>query len=380
MSSESVRPHLLTYAEVAAWLGRSVTFVEKAVRFRGLPVVRQGRNVRFDRQEVRHWMDEQDEEWDNRITPVRPTPRGGHREVYPRDTIGDLDSCWCGDSLDHDWPGKQTGAPHPHDHEGMQQVVLVQNEEEPQEGRIDRKMLRGFHGTLKSFIVKCVNENGLRYRYSTKNSELILYPPDDSRPISVYARNNDSQMRSLRQWYAAHVEPFIKVGEASVQDLAVKFNDPAEHPPAQPDPPEGGNQVPGSSEEWVTYTTEEGVEVPEFETNGSIYRCRLCMGTEQEYVSDRRTGIGGHVRMMHRERANLYTPEAQAKALDTRRFNRLNSEVAKAVEILAVATGTVLGSSRELEQLRAEVAKQKKRADDAEAKLALMREAFQGLE
>src|SRR5262245_19138344 len=147
-SSESVRPHLLTYAEVAAWLGRSVTFVEKAVRFRGLPVVRQGRNVRFDRQEVRHWMDEQDEEWDNRITPVRPTPRGGHREVYPRDTIGDLDSCWCGDSLDHDWPGKQTGAPHPHDHEGMQQVVLVQIEEEPQEGRIDRKMLHGFHGTL----------------------------------------------------------------------------------------------------------------------------------------------------------------------------------------------------------------------------------------
>ena len=29
--------------------------------------------------------------------------------------IGTFDVCWCGQARDHDWPGKDSGQPHPRD-------------------------------------------------------------------------------------------------------------------------------------------------------------------------------------------------------------------------------------------------------------------------
>lgn len=380
MSSEPVQPPRLTYEQVGAWLGRSTTHINRLVRERGLPAHREGRRVWFDRAEVLSWLERQEEEaGDNRIQPVRTLKRGGAQYVYPSQTIGDLDHCWCGEAVDHDWEGKAQGAPHPHEHEGMTQVVVVQNETEPsEERRIDRKNLRGYHGTLKDFITQCVNVDHVRYRLG--RTETILYPPDDSRAISVFARNNDSQMRSLRQWYAVHVEPFKEVNMTeAVQNLAESKNDPVEHPP-KPEPAESRDP------EWRPYVTDEDVPVPNFETNGTLVRCTICLGTENEYVSDKRTGIGGHNRMLHRDRSNLYTPEAQAKALDTRRFNRLRDQVVEAQRILAVALGSPIADPKqvsamlaEMEQLRQEARDAKARADDAEARLALLNEAFRGL-
>jgi excisionase family DNA binding protein len=385
MSSEPVPPRL-TYEQVGAWLGRSRSHIQRLITERHLPAHKSGQRVWFDRMEVLRWLAEQEkEEADNRIQPVRPLGRHGVQHVYPSQTIGGLEHCWCGDVVDHDWPGKTTGAPHPHDHEGTQQVVIVQHEQPDEQRRIDRKNLKGYHGTLKDFITQCVNVDGLRYR--SGNSETILYPPDDSRPISIYARNNDSQMRSLRQWYAAHVEPFKETNmPEAVRHLAEVTNDPVEHP-SPPDPVPEPNQATGStSGEWVTYRTDDGEEVPNFETNGTQVRCRLCLGTENEYVSDRRTGIGGHNRMLHRDTSNLRTPEAQAKGLDTRRYNRLREQVEDAHRMLSLALGLratdpqqVAALVAETEALRGRIAAAEKRADDAEAKLTLMREAFEGL-
>jgi excisionase family DNA binding protein len=376
VSSEPVPPRL-TYEQVGSWLGRSSTHVQRLVRERGLPAHHEGRRVWFDRTEVATWLsDHEDEAGDNRITPVRPLKRpGGSQTVYPSQTIGDLDHCWCGDVIDHDWAGKNSGAPHPHEHERTQQVVVVQ-QEPGDERRIDRKNLKGYHGTLKDFITGCVNVDHLRYRLG--RTETILYPPDESRPISVFARNNDSQMRSLRQWYAVHVEPFKEVNmPEAVRHLAEAKNDPAEHPPV-PEPDENDG--------WVTYVTDEGEEIPNFETNGEWVRCRECQGKPTAYMSKSRRGIGGHNRMNHRDTESLRTPEARAKALDTRRYNRLRDQVIDAQKVLAVALGTPMTDPKqvgamvtEMEQLREQVKAANKRADDAEAKLALMREAFEGL-
>lgn len=374
---EPVQPPRLTYEQVGAWIGRSTTYVQRLVQDRGLPAHREGRRVWFDRMEVLGWIEEQDKDeiGDNRIRPVRPLGRHGVQHVYPSDTIGELDRCWCGEDLDHDWPGKATGAPHPHEHERTPQVVVVQ-QEPSEERRIDRRDLKGYHGTLKDFIVQCVNVDRLRYRLDI--SQTVLFPPDESRPMPVLAQNTDTQLRVLRQWYAVHVQPYKEVNMTeAVRHLAEARNDPDEHPPAPAQESDG---------EWRPYLTDDDEEIPNFETNGRLVRCKLCLGTDREYVSTSRRGVGGHNRMNHRDTENLRTPEALAKGVDTRRYNRLRDQVIEVQRLLAVALGTpmtdpkVVGQIRnEVESLRQQLAQQTKRADDAETKLALMREAFEGL-
>jgi excisionase family DNA binding protein len=401
MSSEPVPPRM-SYAQVGAWLGRSVSHVHRLANEHGLPSHRSGRRVWFDRNEVAAWLAEQDEESDNRIQPVRPLGRHGVQNVWPSQTIGDFEHCWCGDVLDHDWEGKEAGAPHPHDHERAQ-VVVVQQHEPEDRPHIEQRVLRGYHGTLKKFISQCVNQDGLRFRQG--NNETILYPLDDSRPITVYARNTDQQLRGLERWYAAHVQPFKgQVQESNVRDLAAKVNDPVEHPsstiqfqdtPADPAtylPPQP-NQSTDSAEpdedvepEWVTYVTDEGEAIENFETNGELVRCRECLGTENEYVSSSRRGIGGHNRMLHRDTSNLRTPEALEKATDTKRYNRLRAQVQDAHEALGAALGIQQESAKvkalqaENKGLRDQVTALAKRVEDAEARLALAREAFRGVE
>ncbi|MER5754372.1 hypothetical protein [Streptomyces sp. NPDC002088] len=35
------------------------------------------------------------------------------KEVPVLDTFGELARCWCGEPSNHDWPGREDGAPHP---------------------------------------------------------------------------------------------------------------------------------------------------------------------------------------------------------------------------------------------------------------------------
>jgi excisionase family DNA binding protein len=372
-------PPMLTYAQTAALVGRSVSTVEKWVRNQNIPFHRIGRNIRFDPVELRQWLEENEITSDNRIRPARPLKkRPGAQYVFPSDTLGDEEHCWCGDTLGHDWTGKDKGAPHPHDHEGIQQVVIVEPTPGPRRNRIEKTDLRGYHAALKSFIIRCVNIDGLGWR--GQQNSVLLYPPDDTQPITVYCRNNDSQIRSLKQWYAAHVEPQGTVDDPAVTDqeaiarLAETVNDPVEHPVSKAD-----HDAP--SGEWLPYLNSDG-ELSEFyETNGVLVRCRLCVGRPTAYetpVTEVR-GLGGHIRMNHRDTASLRDEEARAKAVDSRRYNRLHEKVKVAVELLAETIGYETDHPK-VTELERENARLRTALADAETRIQLMREAFKGLE
>src|SRR5215831_2740068 len=265
------RPPGMTYAQVAAMLGRSVSTIEKWVRDGHIPYYRVGRLIRFDPAEIRRWLEEEGD----RYAPVRPLKKPpGAQYVHPADTLGDLEHCWCGDLVDHDWPGKDHGAPHPHEHERNLQVVVV-NEERPDPTpewrRIERGALRGFHATLKNFLTQCVNRDLLPWR--AINNGILLFPPDGSNAISVYCRNNDTQMRALNTWYQAHVEPSLTPQPADLERLAEQVNDPAEHPAREF----------SSTEAWRPYLHSKGEPSDIWETDGTTIRCRLCVGTDTAY-------------------------------------------------------------------------------------------------
>jgi len=384
---------MLTYAQMAAMVGNSVSTVERWVHDGHIPYHRTGRNIRFDPAEIRAWLEENEITGDNRIQPVRPLGRYGVQHVYPSQTLGDLDHCWCGDLVDHEWEGKAKGAPHPHEHERMQQVVVVERESEPNRARIEKTDLRGFHATLKSFIIQCVNHDRLPWRSIGSNS-ILLYPPDDTSPVTVYCRNNDNQMRTLRQWYAAHVEPHKKVEKADVEALAVAVNDPVEHP-VEPGFGTIGDQIiegmtkaVSNADQWQPYLNSDGEHSQFFESDGDTIRCRECVGTDTAYETpvEKVRGLGGHIRMTHRETESLRTPEALAKSIDSRRYNRLHEKVTVAVELLAETLGMDVSPTRmtelqnEITRLQHALEKETKRADDALTRLSLMQEAFRGLE
>lgn len=375
-----VSEEMLTYAEVAARLKRSVTWLEKKVRAGRIPFHRQGRNVRFNWSEILAWVKEEGIEYDNRIQPVRPLKKhGGEKTVYANHTLGDLEHCWCGEPIDHGWEGKESGAPHPHEHERMQQVVVVQEGFVNEPPHIDTKALRGYHSDLREFLRKCINVDGMRYRI-TRN-EVILYPPDESRPISVYARNSNQQIRSLRQWYDAHasktevtVEPDLA---EAIRDLAEHVNDPVSHP--VPEPVE-----PASELEWRPYVGTDGEPNEYYETNGTTVRCIVCVGTPTAYETpvDQVTGLGGHIRMNHRDKSNLFTPEAKEKSVYVRKFNRLEAKVRKAMALLADYEPV---DESEVEELRDKVgtlvndnAELRRENDTLKARIALIEEAFRG--
>lgn len=46
--------------------------------------------------------------------PPKPVPSSSSpANVSPSSTLGSMDTCWCGRARDHDFPGRDEGAPHP---------------------------------------------------------------------------------------------------------------------------------------------------------------------------------------------------------------------------------------------------------------------------
>jgi uncharacterized coiled-coil protein SlyX len=337
-----------------------------------------------------------------------PKNRGGAQAVKAEDVHGSAMACWCGKPLGHDWVGKKDGAPHPR--EGSM-------------NHINRRSLRAYHSTLQTFILHAVNEAGLNFR--EKPNGVVLYPPDGSQPITVYARNTERQLRSLVKWWQEHgpdpiQQPVEKraapvpeppatkaVTPDVVKALAEKVNGP-EHPipevlpepepepePLVLDKPEH-DYVEDEQDEWVPYrSTRDGHIVENIETNGTMFRCRACLGTEQEWISDKVNGISGHIRIRHRPTEDMWGEEAMRKKILTRRATKSAVvQVGKAIEMLMEAVDYQTDDSEQIAALEAKVAEQQQRieeleaacadaatavarAEEAEARLALIKESLQ---
>jgi hypothetical protein len=335
---------------------------------------------------------------------VRPAPHGG--AVAVEEAIGAEDLCWCGEPLGHDWPGKDRGRKHP-----KGEAVTMSRQ---MTGTVDRRDLRGYHAEIQEFIMQCINVDGLSFRIG-RNS-MLLYPPDNTSPVTVYARNTDRQVRQLRKWYVTHVYPHIKhdepeteqeqqVSKEEIEALADAVNDKVEHPKKEthpepepePEEEEEAEVVPvappeGGADEWVPYVRERSGPSPNIVTNGVLYKCLWCENTDHPFVTDVRRGIGGHNRMQHQDTTNIHGPEARAKAIETGRANRMKEQVQTAIDTLYAAIGVEAADRKKMEELEATVDRltgqlreqntlqeqldlMTKRAEEAEAKLALVREA-----
>lgn len=247
----------------------------------------------------------------------------------------------------------------------------------PTNAHLERRDLRAYHRKLQDFLIKCTNLDGIPYR-RTRNS-VILYPLDQSPSITVHARNSERQLRSLNQWYAKHgpTKPEVQVPAVSVvedpQDgieLVVETPSVTEPEPI-PDPHE-------DPDHWSQHYSDKGDPVEGFVTDGYWYRCTLCADTPDEFLVADSRGIGGHRRMKHSDTTAMFGPEAREKATDTRRFNRLSRQIEESITTLAHSIGWQVGpdQSARLAELELENADLRQRCEEAEARLALLREAM----
>lgn len=273
--------------------------------------------------------------------------------------------------------------------------------------RIERRQLRAYHDDLVDVITEAVNGYGARYRMQ-KNG-VVLFPPDGTQGITLNARASARQVKSARLWFLRHcvgvgddgqpTNPLVADAEVLKEDHARRQErvqdesradarealDEIKSDPGNPanqgslSEPEPAPTEPAPDDEpWVPYVGSGGEENEFFETDGTIIRCRVCNGTESAYETDNPRGIGGHIRIRHRDTTRMYSAEAREKGLESRRFNRLVRDVEAAADLLGAAIGRVPDTD-EVEALRAENATLLKRAEDAEALLALMKEALGAL-
>jgi hypothetical protein len=333
---------------------------------------------------------EQARTFDSSFRGVPTARHGGEQTVH--EVAGSLDYCWCGQPFDHPWPGKDKGRKHP------KEGTMSASPENTRQ-RIERRQLRAYHDDLVDVITEAVNGYGARYRMQ-KNG-VLLFPPDGTTGITINARNDPRQVKSARLWFLRHCVGVNEEGRATnplVEDPQVLADDhqrrleqlrvedrerireqitEAARRDAEQESSVTEQPVAPSTETlWVPYVNRDEVESEFFETDGHYYRCKVCLGTEREYVADNTRGLGGHIRMNHRDTDALHNEEAREKAFETRQLNRMTRRVEEALTLLNAAVGKTTADPARIKQLEEENRKLRERAEEAETRLALMREAL----
>ena len=331
--------------------------------------------------------------FDGAVTATRQGNRGGEAHVRQSDVTGSINYCWCGLPFDHDWPGKDRGRKHPREEATVATTGATSDQ------RIERRQLRAYNDDLIDVIVEAVN--GYKARYRLQKNGIVLFPPDGTQGITLNARASARQVKSARLWFLRHCvgvaengeptnplvadatvlaedhdrrvdqlnEEQIAAGRKSIQEMKSMASEVLS---TEPEP----ESEPVHEEPWVLYVHQDGETSEFFETNGTIIRCKVCDGTPDAYETENARGLGGHVRVKHRDTTDLHSPEARAKANESKRLNRLTTDVRTTIETLSKSIGYAAPvDTRQIEALQAENAALRKRAEDVEAKLALIREA-----
>ena len=327
--------------------------------------------------------------YDGAVTATRQGTHGGEKNVTT--ATGSIDYCWCGLPFGHDWPGKDRNRKHPKEMSDMTTTGATSQQ------RIERRQLRAYNDDLVDVITEAVN--GYHARYRMQKNGIVLFPPDGTAGITLNARASARQVKSARLWFLRHCVGVNEEGEATnplvadpevlredheiraeklVKDSRAEGREALEKLKQQETPvlstePE---PEPEPEEPWVQYVGSDGEESEFYETDGTIIRCKVCMGTDSAYETDNARGLGGHIRTRHRDTASLHSPEARAKATESKRLNRLTAEVRESIERMSKAINySAPVDQTKVEALQAENAALRKRAEDAEAKLQLIREA-----
>ena len=341
--------------------------------------------------------------------------------------------CWFGNGGQH-WPEKENGEPHPRfSLAAKQETEMAQ----PVLDRIDRKDLRAYHKSVQNIVIELVNNRGVRYREIDGSHLLLLAKDREARPFKIAAeRPAPVQVKYIEKWaaeYAPEEKPVVP--PARTPEAAFKR-------PPKPDFSAGGRPVAPDVtvtkaeekpvEKWRPHLQSKTGKETGFETDGKRFRCLLCKERDIEWVTDRITVLGGHMRGHSKERRAMqqvseiehtgkHEIDAQAEEdshksepedRPTPRLDELmagestfeeredlRGAVQQAVALLMSATGMTSDAERvaeleehartlvsernkalaECEVLTTERDNAIKRADEAEARLALLREAFEGL-
>lgn len=256
--------------------------------------------------------------------------------------------------------------------------------------------LKGFHSDVSDLVMELVNHYEVKWRRGQSGS-VLLYPPDGvTQPIKVSQRRPaKQQMTYLLEWSAEHLSQ-RKVTDARIVALA-KAKNSAEHPVEErktvataTNEKEETLMIPdrtGQHERegvWEPVIGGDGEPRSDLETDGAWFRCVLCRDTDTPFVTDRMQAANGHITSKHKRRP--YTPEAQAKRVDSTRFNRMSAKVSEhvlaIVEALELDTGSSEKTQKEIDRLegRLDVAAKKiktlemARVKDAEKYAALEKE------
>jgi hypothetical protein len=330
----------------------------------------------------------------------RPAPpRGGVANVTARDTIGAYEcwcqgaACWTDEAGVHMWAGREQGEPHPspQEIEEIEMVVMME--------ALDRSDVKNYPNKVQDLLLTLVNECGIRCRVIT-GTEMLLYPPDGrSRPFKVMSRRGEKQSLGFlhRQFIAAYdVHLPEKKKEQPVGEPTITFTEAKPEP--KPAPPKVANPFNPALHEEEVSVTETEIEpqvvwrraihsktdepMDNWETDGSRFRCVLCFQSGKEVIFESGLSLGGHTRSVHRDVHPIHMPGALAKRSETVARKKVEKKITAAIALLQDAAGITTDASevealkKKVETLTADLDREKHRADDAEARLALLREAL----
>lgn len=284
--------------------------------------------------------------------------------------------------------------------------------------RLDRSDVKQYPKRVADLLMILVNECFISCR-PIDGQQMLLYPPDGvSRPFKVIARRGEvATLGFIEKQFIAKYGirmPEKKKEKAEVPDPTLSFQpqppkqestvespefSAKQEPPVSPKPepkatalpphPEG---EPDTTTVWRTLMhSKTGEPMPNWETNGVVFRCVVCRKNGKEWSTSERRGVAGHStahtegqRRAERGQAVLPLPERTASAPKSPVEN-----VEQALAVLQDALGVqshreaaeaadrrIAELEAEITSLREQLSTETKRADDAVARLDLIREGL----
>jgi hypothetical protein len=363
---------------------------------------------------------------------VPAAPHGGAATVTEANVLGDIETCWCGLPAGHDWPGKASGRKHPREVVMNTQVAtrVDRRDLRAYHARLQDFIIQCINDDELRFRI---GKNSVILYPPDGTNPATVYARNSDRQVKQLQKWYVAHVYPSIQAEEKEATSENKAVDAeTLAALAEQVNDPVEHPRTREDEdtPRGKDPDPPLAEEvpvappldeekketavdrreriraanavvgdWRPYEREHNGPSPNIETNGTMIRCRLCLDTDHPLLSENPRSAGGHNRIYHTDTSNLHGPEARAKAIATTRNMKKQQAIETAIEVLAGTLGEdsplvkikalekdIVRLTKELRDANAKadtvvvdtgaLDAMTKRAEDAEARLALMREAL----